>query len=63
MTMRNLNKKKISTSSYKEKKIVREKVVWCDGGEDYGHPLVYLNLTKNGKHVCPYCSKTFIFRK
>ena len=36
---------------------------WCDGGEDYGHPLIYLNLTKGGKQVCPYCSKIFILKK
>ena len=60
--MKNLNKKKFQLVPTK-KKIVREKVVWCDGGEDYGHPLVYLNLTKNGKHVCPYCSKTFILKQ
>ena len=60
--MTNLKKKK-PTPSNKEIKIVREYTVSCDGGEDYGHPLVYLNLIKEGRKVCPYCSKTFIFRK
>ena len=42
---------------------VKEKRVNCDGGEDFGHPLVYLNLGKNNKVVCPYCSKFYVFRK
>ena len=42
---------------------VKENVVGCDGGEDYGHPLVYLNLTKGSKQVCPYCSKIYILKK
>jgi uncharacterized Zn-finger protein len=25
-----------------------------------GHPLVYLNLTTEGKVECPYCSRLFI---
>lgn len=33
----------------------------CDGGgEPLGHPAVYLNLGKEGKVVCPYCSKCFV---
>ena len=42
---------------------VKEKKVSCDGGKDFGHPLVYLNLVKDGKVVCPYCSKVYVFRK
>ncbi len=42
---------------------VKENIVGCDGGEDYGHPLVYLNLTKGSKQVCPYCSKIYILKK
>ena len=46
-----------------EKFRVKDKIIGCDGGEDYGHPLVYLNLTKDGKKVCPYCSKIYILKK
>ena len=36
-------------------------VVRCDGGGGpLGHPAVYLNLGKEGKVVCPYCSKSFV---
>ena len=61
--MTKLKKKKKSIRADKEVKIVRENIVWCDGGEDYGHPLIYLNLIKNGKVICPYCSKSFIYKK
>ena len=37
------------------------KVVKCDGGgEPLGHPVVYLNLGKEGQVICPYCSKCYI---
>ncbi|MBY0500520.1 MAG: zinc-finger domain-containing protein [Alphaproteobacteria bacterium] len=33
----------------------------CDGGGGpLGHPVVYLNLGKEGKVICPYCSKCFV---
>ena len=32
-----------------EKFWVKDKIVACDGGEDYGHPLIYLNIAKSGK--------------
>jgi uncharacterized Zn-finger protein len=32
----------------------------CDGGANNSkHPLVYLNIGKEGYVVCPYCSKYF----
>ena len=48
--MRNL---KIITNKTDLKQIfrVKDKIIACDGGEDYGHPLIYLNLTKGGKQV------------
>ena len=60
--MRNLKIKKNNTD-LKQIFRVKDKIIACDGGEDYGHPLVYLNLTKGGKKVCPYCSKIFILKK
>ena len=60
--MRNL-KIKTKKSDTTEKFRVKDKIIGCDGGEDYGHPLVYLNLTKDGKQVCPYCSKIYILKK
>jgi uncharacterized Zn-finger protein len=39
----------------------KETVVKCDGGgEPLGHPAIYLNLGKEEKVICPYCSKCFI---
>jgi uncharacterized Zn-finger protein len=40
---------------------VAENVVACNGGGGpLGHPLVYLNLSAEGKVECPYCSRLFI---
>lgn len=37
--------------------------VSCEGNNPaLGHPRVFLKL-KDGKVVCPYCSKTFIFQE
>jgi uncharacterized Zn-finger protein len=34
--------------------------VSCAGiSEALGHPLVYLDLSKEGEAVCPYCSRHF----
>ena len=46
-----------------EKVIVNSKKVSCDGGTDFGHPLVYLNIGNDSEVICPYCSKKFIFRR
>lgn len=34
--------------------------VSCDGGEN-GHPLIYLNISEEGKITCPYCGKIFVY--
>ena len=60
--MRNLKINKVKLEFF-EKIKVKEKIIGCDGGEDFGHPLVYLNLSKNGKQVCPYCSRLYILKK
>jgi uncharacterized Zn-finger protein len=40
---------------------VDTEVVGCDGGGGaLGHPLVYLNIGKEGRIDCPYCGRRFI---
>ena len=40
--------------------IVNKSSVSCDGGGGVlGHPKIYLEISKDGKVVCPYCSRTF----
>lgn len=44
-----------------ESMATKETVIKCDGGAgSLGHPVIYLNLGKEGKVVCPYCSKCFV---
>ena len=38
---------------------VETTTVGCDGGS-LGHPLVYLNLGKEGETECPYCGRRFV---
>jgi NADH dehydrogenase (ubiquinone) Fe-S protein 6 len=36
-------------------------IVKCEGGAGpLGHPVIYLNLEKEEKVICPYCSRCFI---
>ena len=45
----------------KELQVVSSSNVICDGGGGaLGHPKVYLDMGKEKKIVCPYCSKSFI---
>lgn len=38
-------------------------VVGCDGGGDeLGHPLVYLRIGASRDVVCPYCSRHYVLR-
>jgi len=38
-------------------------VVACDGGDGpLGHPRVYLNIGKEGKIDCPYCSRRYVLK-
>lgn len=47
-----------------EPKETKSDVVHCDGGGlPLGHPRIYLNLGKEGKIVCPYCSQSFVKEK
>lgn len=40
--------------------ITTEPSVACDGNtESGGHPKVYLDVSKKGFVVCPYCSRRF----
>lgn len=38
---------------------VKTDSVACDGDNGSGHPRIYLDLSKTGQVVCPYCSRTF----
>ena len=41
----------------------QDRVVSCDGGGGpLGHPKVFINLDKEGEHVCGYCGTRF-FKK
>ena len=59
--MRNL---KIKTNKTDLKQIfrVKDKIIACDGGEDYGHPRVYYTM-KNGEAVCGYCNRKYVLKK
>jgi len=44
--------------------IVDSDRVACDGGGGpLGHPKVYLNLGKENRVECPYCSRTYVLRE
>jgi len=45
----------------KELQVVSSSNVACDGGGGVlGHPKIYLDMGKEKKIVCPYCSKLFV---
>lgn len=51
----------LSMDILKEPIEVKDSVIHCDGGSGVlGHPVIYLNLGKEEKVMCPYCSKCFI---
>ena len=38
--------------------------IGCDGGGGaLGHPLVYLNLGRDGQVECPYCSRLYVLKE
>jgi uncharacterized Zn-finger protein len=42
---------------------INETVAACNGGGGVlGHPRVFLNLGRDGKIECPYCSRLFVNR-
>jgi uncharacterized Zn-finger protein len=42
---------------------INETVAACNGGGgSLGHPRVFLNLGRDGKIECPYCSRLFVNR-
>ena len=42
---------------------VENSVVACDGGNGaMGHPRVYLNIGKEGRIDCPYCSRRYVLK-
>ena len=45
----------------KELHSVSSSSVVCDGGGGaLGHPKIYLDMGKEKKIICPYCSKLFV---
>ena len=45
----------------KELEVVSSSNVVCDGGGGVlGHPKIYLDMGKEIKIICPYCSKSFV---
>ena len=53
---------KILENKNQEFELVSEKKVSCDGGGGaLGHPKIFLDMGKNNKIICPYCSKLFSF--
>ena len=45
----------------KELQVVSSSNVVCDGGGGaLGHPKIYLDMGKETKIICPYCSKLFV---
>ena len=45
----------------KELQVVSSSNVVCDGGGGVlGHPKIYLDMGKEVKIICPYCSKSFV---
>jgi len=44
-----------------EEVITDKKRVACDGPSFSGHPRIYLDMGKNDRVVCPYCSRTFVY--
>ena len=42
---------------------INETVAACNGGGgSLGHPRVFLNLGRDGRVECPYCSRLFVNR-
>jgi len=53
-----------TTSSFETLYVSTDKVT-CDGsGGPLGHPRVFLHIDfdAGGQVVCPYCSRTFVFK-
>ncbi len=45
----------------RELQAVSSSNVVCDGGGGaLGHPKIYLDMGKEKKIICPYCSKSFV---
>ncbi len=50
-------------ADYFETIYIDSKRVGCDGGSGVtGHPLVYLDVSKEGQVICPYCSRRFVLK-
>ena len=59
--MRNLKIKNNKTDLKQIFKVISN-IIDCDIGEAYRHTLIFINLTKDGRRVRPYCSKIHILK-
>ena len=41
---------------------INEERFSCDGGDEFGHPIVYYTMN-NGFAVCEYCNIKYVLRK
>jgi uncharacterized Zn-finger protein len=60
--LNNLNHNAIETAFVVSKKVSCNGLK-SDGSSIEGHPLVYLDLSKNNSATCPYCSRFFTLNK
>jgi uncharacterized Zn-finger protein len=37
--------------------------VYCEGYAKFGHPRIFLDLSKTGAATCPYCSRQYMIKK
>jgi len=61
--MRRRNRSKIVTEPFETIVVDTDRVPCDGGGGPLGHPKVYLNLGKEGRVECPYCSRTYVLRE
>jgi uncharacterized Zn-finger protein len=53
------------TQAFETIQVTQREVVCDGGGGALGHPKVYLHIDhdKENTVICPYCSRTFIYRE
>src|SRR5260221_14431966 len=61
--IRRRNRREIVTEPFEVITVDTDRVACDGGGGALGHPKVYLNLGKEGRIECPYCSRLYVLRK